>query len=83
MSCVHNNTSFPVQIEAYLKEVYEKYKELQESKDTSLTARFARALKYYQFLIYTAFSDPKFGIGQGKTHGASSSITRWAWGKPF
>ncbi|AJL34299.1 pQ706L [African swine fever virus] len=66
MSCVHNNTSFPVQIEAYLKEVFEKYKELQESKDTSLTARFARALKYYQFLIYTAFSDPKFGIGQGE-----------------
>ena len=53
-----NNTSYPSKIYAKLTNLYNIYKNSQE------TDRWSKALKYYQYLVKTIMSDPEYGLGE-------------------
>lgn len=61
---VRNNTSYPVQVSARLRDLFLEYKRLRESADASEEARTASALKYYQYLVRTVMTNPEYGIGE-------------------
>jgi hypothetical protein len=52
---VRNNTSFPLQINAKLKELYDVYKNELEKDDDSVN--WAKNLKYYQYLVKELISN--------------------------
>lgn len=62
----HNNTSFPVQVTALLKETYNKYLRTREhcgDNPANEEAQMACILKYYQFLVRALMTNPEFGSG--------------------
>ena len=49
---IRNNTSFPIQITAKLRDLYDKYKaELEDNEPNDNILSWAKNLKYYQYLI--------------------------------
>ena len=53
-----NNTSFPAQSTALLRELYDAYRAAKSRGDV-----WAHLLKYYQYFTRTAMVDPRFGVG--------------------
>ncbi len=54
-----NSTSFPVQINIKLKDLYETYKKALNESDS-----WASNLRYYQYLVRAVMTNSEFGIGQ-------------------
>ena len=58
-----NNTSYPVQVSARLRDLYEKYtKVLADEKDPGHLE--AAGLKYYQYLVREVMTNPEYGLGE-------------------
>lgn len=59
-----NNTSYPVQVSARLRNLHSEYIRLAGSGDGTQDALAASALKYYQYLVRTVMTNPEYGIGE-------------------
>lgn len=56
-----NNTSFPAQATARLQALHAEY--LTRRAEDTREGHWARALKYYQYLVRAVMTDPEYGIG--------------------
>ena len=67
---IRNNTSFPVQVSARLRDLFTEYqrlgKDAKNGKDDAATpeALAAVGLKYYQFMVRSVMTNPEYGIGK-------------------
>jgi len=58
-----NNTSFPLEVQTKLKQLYESFQQAQT--DESSDDRFAKVAKYHQYLVRHIFTDKHYGMGIG------------------
>jgi superfamily II DNA or RNA helicase/ASC-1-like (ASCH) protein len=63
-----NNTSYPVQITAKLRELHNSYVSLlnQNAENNTPEVRVATALKYYQYLVRSIISNPEYRLGESE-----------------
>lgn len=67
-----NDTSFPVQLRALLRDLFRHYRREKERKGDGL----ANVLRYHQYLVRAVMSDPAYGIagGLGRPEGNSRGL---------
>ena len=69
-----NDTSFPARSTARLRALHAQY--LAASEDVADPEHvWARALKYYQYLVRAVYTDPEYGIGDGNARGLLIYVT--------
>ena len=68
MKMMRNDTSFPARSTARLRALHARYlAALADGADPEHA--WARALKYYQYLVRAVYTDPEYGIGDGNARG--------------